>query len=373
MSKKEREKRKKHKKSGAMAKWREEAEGDFASMFNLPDGTKKLSIKSAGTKFLDIIPYVSKKGNKFVEAGEYWWEKTFYMHRNIGVNDDWVVCPARTLKKPCPICEFRAKLADDPEADEKTIDALKPSRRIIVNVVDMKRDKETVLFFHTPHFYLAPEIKRALEAEFEDHEDNKEDFYLPEDHQYLKVLFEEPEGGFSGYKAVRVDFKAAKEDLSEDILEQAIDLDDILIVKDYDELKEMLYAGEPENEDEDDEPKKKSKKSKKEEPEDEDDDSELTDDDFDEEPEEKPKKRTKKSKKKRREEPEESDDDDDENDEDDDSNDEKSEDEDDDWDEEPKRKKRKKTSKKKRKAEDDDDWDDNNDDDSEEDGEDEDW
>lgn len=349
MSKKEREKRKKHKKSGAMAKWREKAGGsNFSDLFSPPEGMKYIEVDSSGTYFLDIVPYVSESGNEFVEAGEYWWEKTFYAHRNIGVNDEWVVCLARTFKKPCPVCEFRAKLADDPEVDEKEIDAYKPTKRIVCNAVNLKKDRDTVKLLYMAHFSIAPEIKRALEAAFEDHEDNMEEFFLPENHNYLKCVVEPNEGGYSGFKVTRVDFKRAKSDLDEDILEQAANLDEILVVKDYDEIKEMLFAGKSEEDDLDDEKPKKKKRKK--EPEEED-DSDLTDDDFDddedEEPEEKPK-RSKKSRKKRKQ--EEDDDDDDE-------------------DEKPVTKKRTKKSRKKRKEEpeedddDDDNWEEDDDED----------
>jgi len=355
MSKKGKEKRDKHRTSSGMAKWREKSSGDFSTLFNLPEGIKMYEIKSAGTYYLDAIPYITKEGNEFAKAGKYWWVKSFWVHRQIGVNNEWVVCLAKTFRKPCPCCEFRAKLGDDPEADAKTADALKPSQRLIFNMVDLKKDKNTVQLLHMPDWYFGRALRQVLDAEFEDHEDNMEEFYMPEGGSYMKCRAEPADAGYSGYNVVRIDFKARKEDLDEDILEQAANLDDILVVKDYDELKEMLYAAPADDDDDEDEPKKKKtkKKTKKKEDDDADDDDDLDNDDDDdldnddddvedEEPKKKTKKKTKKTKKK-----DEDDDDDDDIEEDDDEDwgPDDDDDDDDDVDDEPKKKAKKKKRK----------------------------
>ena len=371
MSKKSKEKREKHRTSSGMAKWREKSSGDFSTLFKLPEGMKMYNIKSADTYFLDVIPYITKEGNEFAKAGKYWWVRSFWVHRGIGVNDEWVVCLAKTFRKPCPCCEFRAKLQDDPEVDEKTVEALKPSNRLIFNMRDLKKDKNTVQLLHMPDWYFGKALRQVLDAEFEDHENNMDEFFLPEGGSYMKCRAEAAEGGFSGYNVVRIDFKARKEDLDDDILEQAANLDDILIVKEYDELKEMLYAAPADKDDDDDddddddaeEPKKKkrkktSKKKKKDDDDDDDDiddvtdddiiDDDVTDDDDEDEDDEPVKKKTKKKTSKKSKPKDDDDDDDDDDDEDwgPDDDDEDEDDDDDDDDDEPIKKK---TKKKKRK------------------------
>ncbi|MEK0377025.1 MAG: hypothetical protein QQN51_07930, partial [Nitrosopumilus sp.] len=72
-------------------------------------------------------------------------------------------------------------------------------------------------------------------------------------------------GKASWFEVVSINFKARKEDLDEEILEETTCLDDILIIKEYDDLKEIfLQTATDDDEDEDeDKDKKKKKKSKK--------------------------------------------------------------------------------------------------------------
>jgi hypothetical protein len=350
MSKKKKERRKKRSVAGATAKRRETAEQGFSDMFALPQGIGMFSLKSTGTKRIDVIPYTVGKGNPNAEEGAFYWERTFFAHRNVGVNDEMVICPARTIKERCPICEYRAKLSKDPDADEENVKALAPSKRMLVNVVEPKKDANKLKVWHISHWYFGKAVDIALAAAYEDHEDNMDNFCDPEGGHYLKCVAEQ---GYEqrGYEVVRVDFIPRKHDLSDDILDQAVCLDEILVVKSYADLKEMFFATTDDDED-DEEPKAKKKskkkaKKKKEEEEEDDDNGEDDDDDDDDNGED------------------DDDDDDDDNDDDDDDNGEDDDDDDDDddngdddddndWqddddddDDEPKKKKKSKKAKKK--------------------------
>jgi hypothetical protein len=371
MSKRKKERRQKRSVAGATARRREHAEKGYSEMFALPKGTEMYNVESTGIKRIDIIPYVVGKGNPNADEGDLYWERTFFAHRNVGVNNEMVVCPARTAKKKCPICEYQAKLQRDPEADEETVKALSPSKRMLLNVRNMKKDPDKVKVWHISHWYFGKAIDEALAAAYEDHEDNMDNFCDPEGGHYLKCVAEAGYEG-QGYNIARVDFIPRKEDLDDDILEQAPCLDDVLVVKDYDELKDMFLAGADEDEDEDEKLKAKKGKGKKQKDEDDEDDEDddldadepeadepeadddIDDDDDDDEPEEdvKPKtkkvKKTKKSKPKKVEEDEDEDEDEDWEAEDDDTEAEDVGDEDDwddlddDEDEEPKSKKKSK-------------------------------
>jgi len=308
MSKKSKEKRKERSVASATAKRRERAEQGSSDMFNLPKDSQLFKVDSTGIKRIDIIPYTIGKGNPNADEGSFYWERTFFAHRNIGVNNEMVVCPARTNKKPCPICEHMAKLQKDPEADEAIVKALSPSRRMLLNVRDMKKDSDKVKLWHISHWYFGKAIDEALAAAYEDHDDNMDNFCDPKGGHYLKCV---AETGFEGqgYNIARVDFIPRKEDLDDDILGEAVCLDEILVIKDYDELKEMFFAGDKDDdEDEDDEkPKKKSKKTSKKKvdddgdddnwDDDDDDDDDDDEDDDDEDEDEKPKKKRVKVKK----------------------------------------------------------------------------
>jgi hypothetical protein len=328
-------KRRKEKRSvaSATARRRERAERGYSDMFELPEGTEMFKVESTGIKRIDVIPYTVGENNPNADVGDFYWERTFFAHRNVGVNNEMVICPARTIKQKCPICDYRAKLNADPEADEKTVKALAPSKRMLLNIRGVKKDTDKVKVWHISHWYFGRAVDQALENSYEDHDDNMDNFCDPEDGYYLKCVAEKGYEG-QGYNMARVDFVSRKEDLDEDILDQAVCLDEALVIKDYKELKEMFFAGaddEDEDEDEDVNDKEESSKNKK---------------------------KRKKSKKKKKQKEDEDDDDED------DDNDGENGDDDDDEDDEDesrskkKKKKKKKKSKKKRKRDEDDDEDD---------------
>jgi gp32 DNA binding protein like len=318
MARTKREKREKKRKAAGSARFREKSRGRGADLFTLPEGAELFNLESTGTFNLDIIPYEVGEGNPNAEEGSTYWERGFWIHRDIGVNNEWVVCPAQTLKKPCPICEFRAKLADDPDVDEKVVDALKPSERMIMNVINLKKDSGKVMLWHISYAYFGNAMQQALSAEYEDEEENMDFFFEAEEGYYVKCQVEKGWQG-RGFEVTRADFKERKEDLDDDILDKAVCLDEVLRIRDYDELKELLMGGmsddeEPE-EDEDEKPSRSSRRNRRKKDEDEDEDEKPSrrsrsrrKKDEDEEPEEdedeKPSRSSRRSRKKEEEEDE---------------------------------------------------------------------
>ncbi len=349
MSKRRKRKAKRGSVAGATRKRREAAaQGDGPSFLALPEGVGFFALKSTKTARVDIIPYVVGKGNPRADKDVDYWERTFYIHRNVGPNNDWVICPARTAKKPCPVCEFVNKLREDEDGNETLITALKTSRRMVMNLKDMSEDikERRVRVMEISHAYFGKAMDEALTLAYEDDEDNMDGFCDAEDGSYLKMVVEKGYLG-KGYSVESIGFKARKEDLDDETLDAAVCLDDILIIKDYDELKELLLQDDSDDEDED-EPKSKRKKrksSKKKKDEDEDeeefDDEEEDDEEEDDEEDDE------------EEDDEEEDDEEDDEEEDDEEDEEEDEDEDefdDDEDEEeekPKTKRKRKTTKKK--------------------------
>jgi len=96
-----RQKRKKRKSvAGATRKRREAAaQGDGPSFLALPEDIGFFALKSTKTARVDIIPYDVGKGNPRADKGVLYWERTFYIHRNVGPNNAWVICPARNGKE----------------------------------------------------------------------------------------------------------------------------------------------------------------------------------------------------------------------------------------------------------------------------------
>jgi len=227
--------------------------GDGVELFKPEKGRNKI----------DILPYeISVDNHPEQEEGELWYQRTVWVHFGIGASEETRVCPLKTIGKKCPICEHRAELMKDPDGDDDVISKLKPKERELFNVYDHK-DEEIKLFLFSYHLF-----GKQLEEEILD-SDEDDDFAGHADLQgghTLKVRFGKEKLGKNTFlKANRIDF-VERDDYEESILDEVQDLDKIIIILNYNELKEVFYevnADEDEDRDKDKEEKTKRKKRKK--------------------------------------------------------------------------------------------------------------
>jgi len=290
MSKKRKGKKKRSTAVTAKRRSEQHKVGFETTSLNLPEGAKLFSLKSDKAVRLDILPYIVGKGNPWADEGTLHYERTFWVHRGIGVDQSSYICLRKTCNEKCPVCEYRAKLSKDPDADEDLIKDLAPKERQLFNVIDTRdRDKGVQLWDISFHLF-----GKSLDARIRnaDEDDGYENFAELEDGFTLKLGIEEGHyGKISFYSVETIDFKPRKEDYDEDILEEVYCLDELLNIIPYKELKQILLQTEDDDDDEN-EPKSKkgkkgkkgkSKKQKKDDDEFEDDDEEFEDEDDDEE------------------------------------------------------------------------------------------
>lgn len=96
-----------------------------------------------GTLVFDIIPYIIDKDfgdiTQRFTAGSLQYNLDLWVHQNVGVNNDQVVCLSKTFGKPCPICEEKsrqeARLANMDEKERReALRAYDAKRRCLYNV-----------------------------------------------------------------------------------------------------------------------------------------------------------------------------------------------------------------------------------------------
>lgn len=273
-------------------------EGSSYGYLILPKNVGVFSPKPGETVKLDIVPYIvtdpkhpdRNEKEEVAMVGDPWIRRPYLRHTGIGSNNDSYVCLA-SIGKKCPICEYRAKLILE-KADEKDIQALKSSKRILYNVVPIDHEKfeEKIhildISFHNFQKLLNEELKTG----------NIPDTYPNlEGGETLKTRFAAATVGDSKpfAQATRIDAIKRKEDYDEKILQKTANLDEVLKILSYDELRNALFEidetedggklsdedekpirkkrrDEEEEEEEDDTPrKKKSLKDEEEEEEDE--------------------------------------------------------------------------------------------------------
>lgn len=258
--------------------------GFTAPYLKLPPDAKMFKPKAGSTMLLDIVPYVVGKGNPWAEEGATHYERTFYVHRGVGANNDSFLCPRMTKKGlRCPVCEHRMKLMkDSDDDDEALIKDLAPKQRQLFNVINRKDPEAGVQLWDFSYHNFGKMLDARLRNSDEDEEWEK--FFFLEGGFTLRVGFAEKSfGGHAFPDAESIDFKS-RDDLDEDILEQTHNLDSLLVIPEYDELKKALLEATPDKKeddddgDDDDAPKSKRGTKPKSKEEDDDDDADDVDD-----------------------------------------------------------------------------------------------
>jgi len=262
MSKRNKRKERKKRKTINTARRRAEQHGTGfeRTTLALPEGASLFKLKNDKTVRLDIIPYVVGKGNPWADEGELHYERTYFVHRGIGAEQNSYSCLRKTLKKKCPVCEYRAKLMNSPDPDEDLIRSLAPKERQLFNVIDTS-DREKGIQIWDIAWWL---FGKALDAKIRnaDEDDDYDTFDSIDNGYTLKLGIEENHfEGRAFYSITDIDFKHRKENYDESILDEAYVLDDIIKITPYDELKKILLQNEDDEDNDDAAIKPKSKKS----------------------------------------------------------------------------------------------------------------
>lgn len=203
------------------------------SYISLPEKVEFFEI-AKGTMLVDIVPYEVKVDNHPVaDRGELWYERTFFIHREIGAENRPYICPLKTIKKPCPICEYRASLIKDGyDKNKDLVDALRPKERQLFNI-----DTEKGIKVFESSYYLFGE---ALEKEIREGKEEWAAFADLEEGYTLRVRFgEKTLGSNTFFEAERIDFEE-RDPYNESILDEVVDLDACLKILSYDELNKIF-------------------------------------------------------------------------------------------------------------------------------------
>jgi hypothetical protein len=265
-------------------RWTERESSNFsASYLKIPKDMEIYQLKTGKAK-LDVIPFVAGKGNPNADPGLLWWERTIFVHKNVGPNGSTYICPARTANKPCPICEDRARImkGDPDEEDMKQAKGLNAKEVQIIQLRDRNNKEKGIQLLPLSFYRFGEAILDGAAAGEEG--DGWGDFWHPSGGHTLRVHWAEDSMGSAKFvRAKTVMFEKREQDLPDSLIAKGHCLDDLLIILDYKKLKSIYESGSEEPEDEsDDEPKKKKKGKGKEREEeedgDDDDDSEDSDD-----------------------------------------------------------------------------------------------
>lgn len=218
------------------------ADSGFARTFTIPEGFE-LFKESKGRLEFDIIPYIAGKGNPQADEGMEYFERTFYIHRDIGPAKDSYICPAKTAGKPCPICEQVAKWSrksgiSKEEQKELRQMAAKQRQLFIIRIPGEKTWYLWSLSYHNFGKQLDARIKAF------DEKDGYDYFYDLQEGFTVRASFVEASMGEGNPfpQASVIDFIPRAKQYKPELIDRMPCLDDLLIIEPYEKLRDLFLG-----------------------------------------------------------------------------------------------------------------------------------
>jgi hypothetical protein len=222
-----------------------------SSYLNLPEGVELFKLEEdAKVISLDIMGYVitdphhpcRQEGTEIATPGTIWWRRPYAIHRQIGVDNETVVCP-KSIGKPCPICEHQLKLfrASGPTDETKALRAKDRDLYVIVPIGSKKHEEMPFIMDMARRNFqdtLAEDLKLKPKNEL---------FFTPDEGKTAEVTFIWETLGDVTYPKARSFVFESRQPYNDDIPEQMPNLDNVLKVKSYDELFRLFNQMDPED------------------------------------------------------------------------------------------------------------------------------
>lgn len=247
-------------------------QGRGLSTFKLPKGYELFKFKK-GMNTFDILPFrVSKKNyrvrSKDVKEGQAHYECTFFIHKGIGPEEKWVICPRESFGKDCSVCNYMRKKMKANALSEDDRKALSPKERQLFIVRDHDDDRKKKILENSHFRGFGELLKDKLLAVPETH--YYQNFFHLTDGCTLSVRAKDiPMGTGSFVGPVNIEMEKRKKPIDMD-LNKIPCLDKYLIEMETEDLEELFLEGRKSD--------KKKGKEKEEDEDDDDDDDEGSDD-----------------------------------------------------------------------------------------------
>lgn len=232
----------------------------------LPPGLTMFDNKRAGTRRVDFLPFKVtdnhlkySKQYQFSAPGGWYFERTYFVHGGIGVDNGIFTCAQKTMGARCPICDIRQKLASrtDKESSEKAY-GLKPKERQLFLLIE--RNDRTgefdgdIKLWDESNWSFGKQLDAYIDgADYEDRAAYRK-FYHPVKGFTIKLNGTKEKTGDGGGEYTKWsvhEFKSRKESMPDDLVRHGYDLDDMVRVMEYDDLKKIFLGVDEEAQDAD--------------------------------------------------------------------------------------------------------------------------
>lgn len=207
----------------------------------LPSGLNQFKVDKQGMRRFDILPYRLKVATSFAPVGMLHFERTYFVHRNVGLNRESWNCPYAMFGKRCPICEERGRRQAAGE-DPKDLTDLRPQRRQLWLVVDHDQPRPEPQVWDFSYYSFGRVLAENLSLKASAGRDFYHFFHL-DGGLTLHVGFGQKQVKTQPYyEAVSIDFVDRKRQFSEKLIDRLPCLDEMVIVPTYEDLL-VAYEG----------------------------------------------------------------------------------------------------------------------------------
>lgn len=236
---------------------------DYESYFSVPEGVFQYTVKptEAGIEIgFDIIPFMA--GSNYptkdynINEGDLTYILDIWIHRNVGAANKPVVCPLKNYDLPCPICEKRVEMLDEQGQMEK--EAFKkfkkdnaelwPSRRVLYNVIirhDEKEEKKGIQILENSHFFFEKKMQEVAKRP-------RGGGLIPyPDPDEGKTVWMNLKKAGDNWEVTPPAFEDRKYIISDEEIEAAHALDNLLALHDYDKIVQIMSITKGKTEDND--------------------------------------------------------------------------------------------------------------------------
>ena len=221
----------------------------------VPAGVTCFKPEAGKTYTGDIVEYTCGDGNPVMSAkkGRRYYERTYYVHSMVGPNKATVLCNSRCFNEKCYICEQAAKIsAANPNPNDnvkKQLQDLRPKVRQLFNWYDWNDKGKGVQLFEISYKMFGEFLGNKLNAAARKGDKRKEFFYAPGKKEGYGLELSPTKKQIESNSAIEIntiEFVERTKDVPEEILDQAICLDDLVTESklSYKEVKSLFEGGE---------------------------------------------------------------------------------------------------------------------------------
>jgi hypothetical protein len=207
------------------------------------------------SNIINIIPYrIATKHHPMVRAGsakvgDFDYVLDIWVHRNVGPDGVDVICPKKNYGKACPICAQAQEFKNEGKKDEAS--DLRPSRRVVYNVIDVNNPDEGIQVFDTSHFLFEKEL---VEASREDGEGQTIDFADPKEGRSVKFRGSMTSLGGNEFMEFKSFSFPERDPVNPKMMDKTHQLDAMMKVMSNEDISAVLFGdGDDDEDDEDDE------------------------------------------------------------------------------------------------------------------------